>query len=978
MNKLIITAFTALLFVSFSNRFVPIEKDTDPAPVQHDFITKGNFNSSEPAFVSYTRIGNVISETQIVNVVASSDQTGRTGSCASYASYAVDQSASTKWQSIPMENASGSVSITFDFGADYSISKVKLTADSFPDSLQVSVMKDGAENYTTVSAAFNADNGIIDLGGEMARRVKLTATGLRQLYGTGAYGFELKQAAFFTDLSLSVKEALPIGALKVTNPYNMDTYKVSDGGDITLKLYGSKAVHKIAIKSKEDLSLSKVDIYYMREGKETLLRKVSALTGTDGTQFFEFDPVFTDIIIIKSLNACELYHILLYEWDTNSTSWAATDGLGRRIATYDDIAYAKRQNKQVGIFYFLWHFSRKTGGNHYDVTKILQQNPNAMEDGLGMGAMMELHFWGEPAFGFYNQNDEWVLRKDAKMLSDAGVDFLIFDCSNTQTGNLNTLGFKREILKLCEVFTAIRTEGGKTPQFMFFMAPTSPANGIANFDFWWENLYKNRDYEDLWYKWDNGKPMVLGIKDWNAGKPYYDFFEYRTTQSMITPFYTQQENDWAWVASYPQGKGFSADYPVEMINASPAQNVPFTNNPADYADDPNLSAYKTTGFHTGLSDGYDTATGTTKTRGRDFSGGTVHSGIFSGGSPAAAADVEKAVYEGWNFRDQLAHTLDMDPRVTFITGWNEWIMYRIPGSPGLHGIQAPNHFFWDQFNYRYTRDIQPLSYLYKDATYYQMVDFIRKYKGANPVKTAPGPVTISMDGFADWLKVENVYYSDIGDVTHRDAYAFNNQLRYTDTTGRNDIMMSKVSYDADNVYFYVKTKDAITPYTDPSWMRLFIRTGGNGWEGYDYIVNRNAPTAEKATLEHFNAHSWSCVPVGEIDYKLNGREMQIKIPRSMLQLTGDVNFEFKWHDNMQKQGEALEFTVSGDAAPSGRFNYVFRGLSQEEDAIREPYSKVSGSFSGIEVPLSPDPLVAYRWESPKSTDSLERTFGCRL
>ena len=40
--------------------------------------------------------------------------------------------------------------------------------------------------------------------------------------------------------------------------------------------------------------------------------------------------------------------------------------------------------------------------------------------------------------------------------------------------------------------------------------------------------------------------------------------------------------------------------------------------------------------------------------------------------------------------------------------------------------------------------------------------------------------------------------------------------------------------------------------------------------------------------------------------------------------------------------------------------------------MAEPYSYVSaGSFSGPAVPLSPDPLVAYRWPTPKASDGLQ-------
>ncbi len=39
--------------------------------------------------------------------------------------------------------------------------------------------------------------------------------------------------------------------------------------------------------------------------------------------------------------------------------------------------------------------------------------------------------------------------------------------------------------------------------------------------------------------------------------------------------------------------------------------------------------------------------------------------------------------------------------------------------------------------------------------------------------------------------------------------------------------------------------------------------------------------------------------------------------------------------------------------------------------IDAPYPAVSGTFSGVDVPQSPDPLVAMRWDDPKPTDSLE-------
>lgn len=37
----------------------------------------------------------------------------------------------------------------------------------------------------------------------------------------------------------------------------------------------------------------------------------------------------------------------------------------------------------------------------------------------------------------------------------------------------------------------------------------------------------------------------------------------------------------------------------------------------------------------------------------------------------------------------------------------------------------------------------------------------------------------------------------------------------------------------------------------------------------------------------------------------------------------NVNFNFKWADNMQQPGDVLDFYVSGDVAPDGRFRYLY-------------------------------------------------------
>ena len=51
----------------------------------------------------------------------------------------------------------------------------------------------------------------------------------------------------------------------------------------------------------------------------------------------------------------------------------------------------------------------------------------------------------------------------------------------------------------------------------------------------------------------------------------------------------------------------------------------------------------------------------------------------------------------------------------------------------------------------------------------------------------------------------------------------------------------------------------------------------------------------------------------------------VSIPRKLLGLdtSKPLSLQFKWHDNMQVEGDIMEFTVSGDAAPNDRYNYLY-------------------------------------------------------
>ena len=135
----------------------------------------------------------------------------------------------------------------------------------------------------------------------------------------------------------------------------------------------------------------------------------------------------------------------------------------------------------------------------------------------------------------------------------------------------------------------------------------------------------------------------------------------------------------------------------------------------------------------------------------------------------------------------------------------------------------------------------------------------------------------------------------------------------------------------------VKTAEDITPYTDPAWMRLLIdvvgveETDANNWETFEYIVNRTNPTDSKAVLEK-STGGWNWEKVADIDYTVNGDTMTVTIPRSALGISADsetFSLNFKWSDNMQKDGDIMDFYVSGDVAPGARFKYSFTSVGDE-------------------------------------------------
>jgi len=551
--------------------------------------------------------------------------------------------------------------------------------------------------------------------------------------------------------------------------------------------------------------------------------------------------------------------------DTFSDTWTGVDALGRRLPGFAECG-PPRKGRYVGIFYFIWHGDL---GGPYDISKILAGNPAHPQ----WGPPHAFHWWSEPLFGYYQDQDPWVLRKHAQLLSDAGVDVVILDATNGFT-------YTETYLKLCQVWEALRREGRRTPQIAF-ITHSGPQRTVQKL---WDEFYSKGLYRDLWFYW-KGKPLLLApVK--GLAQQFYDFFTVRESWAWHRAgWFGDGKDKWCWLDDCPQKPGWheSPDKPEEVA-------VCVAQHP--------ISNY-----------------------GRSYHAGKE--------PPPDQLQPEL----GLSFQEQWDHALEVDPEFVFVTGWNEWIAQRFIVKPGqrvgMAGklLKPGDSYFVDQYSPELSRDVEPMKDGFGDNYYCQLVANIRRYKGVRQAQVATRQYSIEIDGdFRDWAQVEPAYLDDAGDTFHRNYPGCGSAGPYIDTTGRNDIVECKVACDADKLYFYARTAKPLTPPSDPNWMLLFIDVDGKydtGWEGFDYVVNRTIPSLHQTLLEH-SRHGWDWRSVARLDYKVKGNELELAIPRRLLKLEGkSCRFEFKWADNMQSP-DALDWYLHGDTAPNARFRYLFQ------------------------------------------------------
>ena len=187
------------------------------------------------------------------------------------------------------------------------------------------------------------------------------------------------------------------------------------------------------------------------------------------------------------------------------------------------------------------------------------------------------------------------------------------------------------------------------------------------------------------------------------------------------------------------------------------------------------------------------------------------------------------------------------------------------------------------------------------------------------------------------MTVEPYYAAYIGNTGDRDADGYGS-LHYTETSGRNDIIGARVARDGDKLWFYVECAQDITPCTDSRWMNLYLDTDQThqGWETFEFVL-RGSETGN-LSLERFTGEDFATEKVTDVTYRQDGTYMVVEIPKAALGLSGDdYTVNFSWTDNVHDDGDyttfsgdILDFYISGDVAPGGRFKFSY--VSTAENA----------------------------------------------
>lgn len=602
----------------------------------------------------------------------------------------------------------------------------------------------------------------------------------------------------------------------------------------------------------------------------------------------------------------------------------ATDALGRTLPTASECPLKDDgKPRTVGIFYITWHTQGLHNGLEYraDVSKVLQADPEARREWDNSQWTGPSYHWGEPEYGYFLSKDKYVIRHDISMLADAGVDVLIMDVTNAVL-------YWDEWEVLFSTMQEMKAEGNKVPSFCFW---AFNGNVITVVKKLYEEFYKTPKYQDLWFQWD-GKPLLLyngtPSVDANPNGGEKNLSDYPQEIKDFFTLRTMWWGYWKWAGERFVGTedkwSFGYDLGTSEVAALSPEELCSRHN--GRMEEMAVTAAQHPMSIIGKS--WSRKGGEPVLDERDMPTKTL--------IPYLGEERENPTQYGIYFQERWDEALQVDPEFIYLNDWNEWTAGRYrqgkdpSGQADLHvdflGRKDNPFYFVDQYNAEFNRTIAPMKGGWTDSYYMQMAQNIRRYKGVPPMPVFYGISEITLDGnLGDWQHVRP-YADTRGDVIHRDHDGYGN-LHYTDSTGRNDIIATRVAVGKRDLYFSAETASSLTPYNDPRWMLLLIdsdQDAATGWHGFDYIVNLKVVSERLTTLQRFNDETRQWELAAEIPYATKGNVLEVSIPRKLLgKGRNHIALDFKWTDNPSSLDDIISLCTSGDTAPNRRFAYRF-------------------------------------------------------
>ena len=186
--------------------------------------------------------------------------------------------------------------------------------------------------------------------------------------------------------------------------------------------------------------------------------------------------------------------------ETDNDLLAATDMLGRSLPGRGETEPPR--NKLVGIFYWTWR-QKDIDRTPVNLTKLLKKHPEAEYDiNHPAWPKEDIVHWNEPFYGYYRNDDPYVIRKHMQYFADAGVDVIIFDNTN------GSFIWKDSFLPLLAEMKRARDDGIRVPKIAFMLNFAGIPCTYIQLKGLYQDLYKPGLYRDLWFLWD-GKPLIM-------------------------------------------------------------------------------------------------------------------------------------------------------------------------------------------------------------------------------------------------------------------------------------------------------------------------------------------------------------------------------------------------------------------------------------------------------------------------------------